>query len=92
MTANDLKYFLGLKYNKVLEINLKDKEKTLYGKLKDISPIRQKAQSSSAKKYRFNFDIINDIDRFRHNRDNSKLLKEQQLQPEEIDSIGVMEL
>ncbi len=92
MTADDLKYFLGLKYNKVLEISLKQKQKVLYGKLKQIETIRPKAKSSASKKYRLDFDIINDIERFRNNRENSKLLKSQAILPEEIDSIGVMEL
>jgi hypothetical protein len=92
MIADDLKHFLGLKYNKVLEINLKQKEKVLYGKLRHIAAIRPKSKSSSSKKFRLDFDIINDIERFRHNRENTKLLKQQEILPEEIDSIGVMEL
>jgi hypothetical protein len=91
MTAEELKDFLGLKYNKILEINLKQTEKVLYGKLKEISPLR-KNKASKEKEYLLNFDIIKDVDGFRAHRENRKYLKPLDMTPEDIDSIGVVEL
>jgi hypothetical protein len=92
MTTDELKHFLGLKYNKILEINLKKREKVLYGKLKQIVQVKQKAKSHDSKSYSLNFDIIKDVDTFRKHRENRKFVKSQELQAEDIDSIGVIEL
>jgi len=92
MTTEELKHFVGLKYNKILEINLKEKEKVLYGKLKQIVRVGKKLKSKDPKSYLLDFDIIKDIDGFRSHRESRKFLKSQELQPEEIDSIGVIEL
>lgn len=90
MTTEELKHFIGLKYNKILEINLKQKEKVLYGKLKQI--ITPSGKKVTHAKDKLDFDIIKDIDGFRQHRENRKFLKSREIHPDEIDSIGVIEL
>jgi hypothetical protein len=91
MTADELKHFLGLKYNKILEINLKQKEKALYGKLRQIITPHGK-KLSQAKDCKLDFDIIKDVDGFKLHRESRRFLKSQEIPSAEIDSIGVVEL